>query len=77
MSAEADAPPVYRADGALTTELHPTAGVVYLTNAEGDTVRLEGDEVRRAAGLLIAAHVERGRYASEARAAAQPSKARK
>lgn len=77
MSAEAEAPPVHRADGALTTELHPTSGVVYLTNADGDTVRLEGNEVRRAAQLLIAAHLDRGRFASDARAAAEATKARR
>lgn len=68
---------VLRSDGGLATELQPTTGVVYLENGDGDTIRLEGDEVQRAARLLIAAHVDRGRYASEARAAAQPSKARK
>lgn len=74
MTTPTDAPPVHREDGGLTTELHPTAGVVYLTNADGDTVRLEGDEVQRAAWLLIAAHVDRGRYASQVRA---PARARK
>lgn len=72
MSTEPDA--VQREDGTLTTELHPAAGVVYLANADGDAIRLEGDEVQRAARLLIAAHVDRGRYASDLRAAAKARK---
>ena len=74
---EVDAPPVHRVDGVLNTELHPTKGVVYLYNEDGDAIRLEGDELRRAASLLLAAHVDRGRFASDARAAAQPAKARR
>lgn len=65
---------VLRSDGGLATELQPTTGVVYLENGDGDAIRLEGDEVQRAARLLIAAHVDRGRYASDLRAA---TKARK
>ena len=76
MSTEEDAPPVVREDGGLRTELRPRDGVVYLSNADGDAIRLEGDEVQRAARLLVAAHVDRGRFASEARVAAKPSKAR-
>lgn len=72
-----NAAPVRRSDGVLSTELHPTEGVVYLYNEDGDSIRLEGDEVQRAAKLLLAAHIDRGRFASDARAAAQPVKVRK
>lgn len=73
----AEPAPVHRTDGVLSTELHPSKGVVYLYNEDGDSIRLEGDEVQRAARLLLAAHVDRGRFASDARAAAQPAKGRK
>jgi len=69
-----EVPVVLRSDGGLATELQPTTGVVYLENEDGDAIRLEGDEVQRAARLLIAAHVDRGRYASEIRAAAKARK---
>lgn len=74
MSTEADGPPILRADGELATELRPLADVVYLENGDGDAIRLVGDEVQRAARLLIAAHVDRGRYASDLRAAAKARK---
>lgn len=73
----AESPPVLRRDGLLASELHPTSGVVYLENGDGDAIRLEGDEIQRAARLLIAAHVDRGRYLADARAASTPPKGRK
>lgn len=74
MTTPTEVPVVLRSDGGLATELQPTTGVVYLENEDGDAIRLEGDEVQRAARLLIAAHVDRGRYASEIRAAAKARK---
>jgi hypothetical protein len=77
VSPEVPAAPVFREDGGLRTELYPSTGAVYLSNEDGDTVRLEGDEVQRAARLLLGAHVDRGRFAADARAAAAPAKPRK
>jgi hypothetical protein len=77
VSPEVPAAPVFRDDGGLRTELYPSTGAVYLSNEDGDAIRLDGDEVQRAARLLLGAHVDRGRFAADARAAAEPPKARK
>lgn len=76
MTTSTEIPVVLRSDGGLATELQPATGVVYLANGDGDAIRLEGDEVQRAARLLIAAHVDRGRFASAAREVAKPTRGR-
>lgn len=69
--------PVVRDQEGLRTELHPEADVVYLINADGDAVRLRGSQVQRAACLLMAAHVDRGRYRAEAAPVEQRPRRRK